>query len=74
MSKKREIATITRKGSFEQAEEEEENIAYYAKIDWKQSAEIVEAMRKSIWHKVYGLKREKIIFKAHLKEDRDELK
>ena len=70
MNKKRNIELVIRKVSFAQAEEDD--VAYYAQNSWQNSAAIVEEMRKGIWNKVYGLKREKIIFKAGLKEDRDD--
>jgi hypothetical protein len=63
---------IIQKGNFEEAEEYD--VTYYASLTWKQSVSIVEEMRKSIWGKEYVTKNgvERIIKKAHLKDDRDE--
>lgn len=65
------IEPIVRKVSFEEAEEID--IEHYASIDWKQSASIVEEMRRQIWNKEYNKKPEKIIRRSSLKEDRDDL-
>ncbi len=70
MSQPRKIKLIARKLSF--AEAEEADIDYYAGIDWKESAANVERMRKNIWSEAYRHKREKIIKKTKLKEDRDD--
>ncbi len=72
MNKKRKIELIVRKVTFEQAEEED--VEFYAKNSWKNSAEIVEEMRRSIWNQAYNSnsKREKVIFKAGLKDERDD--
>lgn len=65
------IEPIVRKVSFEEAEEID--IECYANMDWKQSASIVEEMRRQIWKKEYNKKPEKIIRRSSLKDDRDDL-
>jgi len=59
------------KSSFAEAEEIE--VTYYAKISWQESVSAVEEMRKRIWNKEYHKGIEKIIKKASLKEDRDDI-
>ena len=63
---------VGRKLSF--AEAEEEDVAYYASLDWKESVSIVEQMRTNIWDEEYRRhdKVERIIRKASLTEDRDD--
>lgn len=70
MSDKKTIESVFQKVSF--AEAEEIDIAYYASIDWKESAMNVELMRKSIWKKEYEKGMEKIFRKSNLKEDYDD--
>jgi hypothetical protein len=72
MEKKTQRELVVRKLSF--AEAEEADIEYYAGLNWKESAAIVEEMRKLIWNNEYKKKREEIIKKSSLKEDRDDFK
>lgn len=69
MKKDRSNWTV-RKVSF--AEAEELDIEYYASIDWKESAKVVEGMRKEIWNEEYPGKMEKIIRKTSLKDLTDD--
>lgn len=59
-----------RKVSF--AEAEELDIEYYASIDWKESALVVEGMRKQFWGDGYPGKVEPIIRRASLKDLTDD--
>ena len=61
---------IIRKVTF--AEAEELDIDYYASLDWKESARIVEEMRRKFWGDDYPGKVEKIIRKASLKDLTDD--
>ncbi len=70
MDEKKKIEKVFQKVSF--AEAEEIDIAYYASIDWKESARNVEVMRKSIWKNEYAKGMEKIFRKSKLKEDHDD--
>jgi hypothetical protein len=72
MEKKTQRELVIRKLSF--AEAEEADIEYYAGLNWKESAAIVEEMRKLIWNNEYKKEREEIIKKSSLKEDRDDFK
>jgi hypothetical protein len=65
-------ALIIQKGNFEEAEDYD--VTYYAGISWLQSVSIVEELRRTIWSKEYENenKKEKLIRKANLKDDRDE--
>jgi hypothetical protein len=69
MSEDRSHWTV-RKVSF--AEAEELDIEYYASINWKESAGIVERLRKQFWSEGYPGKKEKIIRKVSLKELTDD--
>jgi len=69
MKKDRQHWTI-RKVTF--AEAEELDIDYYASLDWKESARIVEEMRRQFWGDDYPGKVEKIIRKASLKDLTDD--
>lgn len=69
MKKDRSNWTV-RKVSF--AEAEELDIEYYAFIDWKESAKIVEGIRREIWNEDYPGKMEKIIRKVSLKDLTDD--
>jgi predicted DNA-binding protein (UPF0251 family) len=66
------IEKVAVKASF--AEAEEMDVAYYASIDWKESAANVEIMRKSIWKKEYETGMEKIFRRSTLKEENDDFK
>jgi hypothetical protein len=71
MEKKRKIAMVVTKLSFEEAEEAD--IAYYANLTWKESAANVEEMRRMIWNDEYKLQnKERKVLVAKLKEDRDD--
>jgi len=70
MESQRKIEKVVRKLSF--AEAEEADVEYYSSIDWKESAAIVEQMRKNIWSEEYKQKRKKIIRRSKLKDDRDD--
>lgn len=48
------------------------DIEYYASIDWKESAAIVEGMRRRIWGDDYPGKIEKVIRRASLKDLTDD--
>ncbi len=65
------IERIGQKASFAEAEEME--VAYYAGLDWKESARNVEQMRKMIWSKEYEIGMMKTMAIAGLKEDRDDI-
>jgi hypothetical protein len=54
------------------AEAEEIDIEYYASIDWKESARIVEEMRMRFWNEGYPGKVEMIIRKKSLKDSDDD--
>jgi hypothetical protein len=70
MNTKSEIEKVGQKASFAEAEEME--VAYYAALDWKESAKNVEQMRKMIWSKEYEIGMLKTMAIAGLKEDRDD--
>ena len=70
MASGRKIEKVVKKVSFIEAEEDD--IEYYASIDWKESASIVEEMRRNIWSEEYKQKRKKIIRRTKLKDDRDD--
>lgn len=64
------VERVIRKVSF--AEAEEIDIEFYAFQNWKDSAELVEEMRKGIWSKEYkeGMKKTGSIGK--LQDERDD--
>lgn len=71
MENERKIKAVIKKfSSFKEAEEAD--IEYYAGLNWKESAAIVERMRSLIWDNEYKSSREKIIKESNLKEDRDD--
>ena len=72
MSKEIKMQMEIRKVSF--AEAEEIDVAYYASVDWKESVETVESLRKGIWQEEYKNHNEieKIIHKRALTESEDE--
>lgn len=61
---------VIKKLSF--AESEEFDIDCYASMNWKESAGIVEEMRKQFWGNDYPGKVEKIIRRVSLKELTDD--
>jgi len=71
MEKKRKIAMVFRKVSF--AEAEEMDIEYYANVDWKESAETVEEMRRMFWNKEYKEGMVKVVSRGKLNDDRDDI-
>ena len=54
------------------AEAAENDVVYYAGINWKESASNAEAMRKMIWHKEYENEMSKVLRKCKLKDSRDD--
>ena len=70
MDQKRKITTQGKKTSF--AEAEENDVVYYAGINWKESAANAELMRKMIWHKEYEKEMSKVLRKGKLKDDRND--
>ena len=51
---------------------EENDVIYYAGINWKESAANAELMRKMIWHKEYTIEMSKVLRKSKLKDDRND--
>jgi 16S rRNA U516 pseudouridylate synthase RsuA-like enzyme len=62
---------VVKEVSFAEAKEIE--VPYYASVGWKESAAVVEEMRKGIWAEEYKKEMEKVVSRGHLKEDRDDI-
>ncbi|WP_157976846.1 hypothetical protein [Taibaiella helva] len=71
--KTREMEHIVRTGSFAEAEEQE--IAYYASINWKESVAVAEELRRSIWSEAYRNREQvaHIVKKAVLTDRQDDI-
>lgn len=70
-TKHRKFELVARKVTF--AEAEDIDIEFYAFQYWKDSAELVEEMRRGIWSKEYKLGMEKVGNISKLQEDRDDI-
>lgn len=64
------IEKVVWKGTFEEAEERE--IELYANKNWKESASIVEKMRRGIWKEEYESEIDWTIRRSNLKDERDD--
>jgi hypothetical protein len=56
MKTERKIQVVAKVASHNEAEELD--IEYYANIDWKESVDTVEQLRKLFWNKEYRMKKE----------------
>jgi hypothetical protein len=66
-----EMEHVVVNASFKEAEDMD--TAYYASLEWQESAAIVEEMRMQIWSEAYERNTmEKVIRKASLTDDRDD--